>query len=97
VDVTCDSTLVCARILRQQTIPVIMFGGAIDGNPFRVGVRSKGGYASKPNFLDEDNVSRCGLEERREKEVHPSHVNGNDVYWCNNHSDGHGGVTFGGG
>jgi len=74
-----------------------VFGGAIDGNPFRVSIRSESRYSSEPDFLDKDDVSRGGLEKRWEKEVHPSHVNGYNMYRHNNHRDGYGGVTFGGG
>ena len=74
-----------------------MLGGAINGNPFWVSIRSEGRYPSKPDFLDKDNVSRGRLEKHWEEEVHPPHINGYNLYWRNNHSDGYGGVMFGGG
>jgi len=92
-----NSALVHSGELGQYEVPVVMFGGAIDGNPFQVSVRSKGGYPSKPDFLDKDNVSGSGLEKCWEKEVHPSYVNGYNLYQRNNHSDRYGGVTFRGG
>ena len=74
-----------------------MLGGAIDGNSFRVSIRSEGRYPSKPDFLDKDNVSRGRLEIHWEEEVHPPHVNGYNLYRRNNHKEGDGGVTFRGG
>ena len=96
-NVASDPALLVARVLWENTIPVIMFGWAINGHPISVCIGMKGRYPAKPNFLDQDNGGSSGLEKHREEEIHPPHVNGYDLYQRNNHRDGEGGVTFRGG
>ena len=74
-----------------------MFRRPIYGDPVRVCVRAESGNSAEPYFLHENDGGSSGLKKRREEEIHPPHVNGDDLYRRNNHREGEGGVTFGGG